>query len=306
MKLYLAAIYTSNFHKTGPVYARLTPREQEARNGIEHILESYHYIHRQSFVEKIREDKHNVFLDSGAFSAFTKGVEIDIRGYCDYIKRNQDILEKVDGILCASVLDGIGDPLKTWQNQQEMERQGAKPLPCFHYGEDEKYLEYYIANYDYITLGGMVPISTPQLILWLDRIWDKYLTDGAGRPKIRVHGFGLTTIALMERYPWFSVDSSSWAQISAFGNIMLPDFGPLAVSSNSPSAKDYNRHINTLPELQRNHILKQVADYGFEMERLQTEYGSRWSFNCWSFGALGQAITSYKEPTFENKQMELF
>jgi hypothetical protein len=308
MKLYLAAIYTSNFHKTGPVYARLTDHEKLARDGIEHILESYHYIHRQSFVEKIREDKTSVFLDSGAFSAFTKGVDVDIRGYCEYIKRNKDIIEKVDGILCASVLDGIGDPLKTYENQCMMESLGAKPLPCFHYGEDERYLEYYIANYDYITLGGMVPISTPQLILWLDRIWEKYLTDGAGHPKIRVHGFGLTTIVLMERYPWFSVDSSSWAQISAFGNIMLPGYGPLSVSVNSPSAKDYNRHINTLPEIQRLAIIKQVTDYGFDIERLKSAdgYGSRWCFNTWSFGELGKALTAEKKPIFENKQMELF
>lgn len=306
MKLYLAAIYTSNFHKTGPTYARLTPRERQARDGIEHILESYHYIHRQSFVDKLREDKTTVFLDSGAFSAFTKGVDVDIRGYCDYIKRNGDIIEKVDGISCASVLDGIGDPLKTWQNQQEMERLGARPLPCFHYGEDERYLEYYIENYAYITLGGMVPISTPQLIHWLDRIWDKYLTDGSGRPRLRVHGFGLTTISLMERYPWFSVDSSSWAQISAFGNIFLPGFGPLAVSTNSPSAKDYNRHFNTLPDAQQMAVLQQLEQYGFELPRLQTEYGSRWSFNCWSFGELSKAITGYKDTTFENKQMELF
>lgn len=308
MKLYLAAIYSNSFDKSRSFYAQLTEREKKARDGVEHCLESYHYVGRQSFVDKIRGDKARVFLDSGAFSAFTKGVDVDIRGYCDYIQRNKDIIENVDDILCASVLDGIGDPLKTYENQQTMEKLGAKPLPCFHYGEDERYLEYYIANYAYITLGGMVPISTPQLILWLDRIWEKYLTDGAGRPKTRVHGFGLTTIKLMERYPWFSVDSSSWAQTANFGSIFLPGYGPLSVSVNSPSAKTYNRHLDTLPEIQQKAILEQISNYGFDIERLKSAggFGSRWCFNCWSYGELGKSITAEKEATFENKQMEIF
>jgi len=247
-----------------------------------------------------------VFLDSGAFSAFTKGVEVDIRGYCDYIKRNLDIIENVDGALCASVLDGIGDPLKTWQNQMAMEQMGVRPLPCFHYGEDERYLEWYIKNYDYITLGGMVPISTPQLFHWLDRIWDKYLTDGSGRPRLKVHGFGLTTQTLMERYPWYSVDSSSWVQIAANGNILVPGLGAMSVSTNSPSAKQYNRHLNTIPDLQREGLVKRITEQGFDIERLQMEYVSRWTYNCWAFTYINENLLNTMPGTFKNEQMELF
>lgn len=306
MKLYLAGIYTSNFHKESQLYARLTDRERAARDGVKYYLESYHYIHRQAYVDKIRADGVKVFLDSGAFSAFTKGVEVDMRAYCDYIKRNLDIIETVDGALCASVLDGIGDPLQTWQNQMAMEQMGVRPLPCFHYGEDERYLEWYIQNYDYITLGGMVPISTPQLFHWLDRIWEKYLIDGSGRPRIKVHGFGLTAQNLMERYPWYSVDSSSWVQIAANGNILVPGLGALSVSENSPAAKQYNRHVDTLPELQREGLVRRVAEQGFEMERLQTEYVSRWTYNCWAFTHINENLLNAKPDTFEKEQMELF
>lgn len=306
MKLYLAGIYTSNFHKGGQLYARLTEREKAARDGVRYYLESYHYIHKQAYVDKIRADGVKVFLDSGAFSAFTKGVDVDIRGYCDYIKRNLDIIENVDGALCASVLDGIGDPLKTWQNQMAMEQMGVRPLPCFHYGEDERYLEWYIKNYDYITLGGMVPISTPQLFHWLDRIWDKYLTDGSGRPRLKVHGFGLTTQALMERYPWFSVDSSSWVQIAANGNILVPGLGTVPVSPNSPAAKQHNRHLNTIPDLQRDGLVKRITEHGFDIERLQMEYVSRWAYNCWAFTHINETLLNTKPGTFKNEQMELF
>lgn len=277
MKLYLAGLYTSNFDLNGTLYSRLTDAEKFHRQGVNHLLESYHYIHKDSYVRKIRKDGKKVFLDSGAFSAFTKGVKVDIKAYCEYIKKNIDIIDY------ASVLDSIGDPQGTFNNQCQMEKFGVRPLPCFHYGEDERYLEYYIKNYEYITLGGMVPISTPQLRLWLDRLWERYLTDGSGRPRLKVHGFGLTTLTLMERYPWYSVDSSSWVQIAANGNVLLPNHGMISISESSPARRQAGRHFdNVTPETQAA-IARLLEEPGFEVERLRTEYISRWTFNCWAF-----------------------
>lgn len=309
MKLYLAGIFTANFKIGGSLWERLTPNEQYQRASATNLLESYHYIHRQAFVDSIRGEGRKVFLDSGAFSAFTKGVEIDMRGYCDYIIRNEDIIEKVDGTILASVLDGIGDPLKTYQNQLAMESMGVRPLPCFHYGEDERYLEWYIANYDYITLGGMVPISTPQLFLWLDRIWGKYLTDGSGRPKIKVHGFGLTTPALMERYPWYSVDSSSWVQIARVGGmLMLPEARVINVSNQSPSRRVEGQHITTLTPPLQEAVYKKLAACGVDTDRMQETYLSRWCYGIWAFDQLGKQITEAKkgDPRYIPDQETLF
>lgn len=300
MKLYLAGLYTSNFDIGGRLYQRLTEREKEARDAIPYLLESYHYIHKDSFVRRIRKDGKKVFLDSGAFSAFTKGAKVDLKKYCRYIHEKQDIIEY------SSVLDAIGDPQGTFANQIEMERLGTSPLPCFHYGEDERYLEYYVANYDYITIGGMVPISTPQLRVWLDRIWEHYLTDGAGRSKIKIHGFGLTVPSLMKRYPWYSVDSSSWVQAAANGLIVLPWNGvKFTVSVNSPARRTYNQHVDTLPEAQRQALTERINATGFEMERLQTEYVSRWVFNCWAFNVLGESYLE-GDPQFHMEQLGIF
>lgn len=283
MKVYLAATYLNRIaFKSGQLQLRITDREREVVHGIENYLESYHYVEKQTFVDKIREDGTKIFLDSGAFSAFTQNVEIDIFGYCEYIHRNKDIIE------IASVLDGIGDPLKTWQNQQTMEAQGVPVLPCFHYGEPEEYLIHYIEKYEYITLGGMVPISTPQLKLWLDRLWDKYLTDEDGSPKLKVHGFGLTSIPLMERYPWFSVDSSSWVQIAANGSIYLPSFGVLAVSANNPARKQPNRHINTIAPSARDRVVAEIEKIGFTVENVINNYVSRWVFNIYTFNQMNE------------------
>jgi hypothetical protein len=156
------------------------------------------------------------FLDSGAFSAFTKGVKIDIIEYCNFIKEHLDIITHY------AVLDVIGSAEETLKNQKIMEAEGLSPVPCFHYGEDYSYLSYYIDNYDYIALGGMVPVHTNDLIPWLDTVFSKYICDGKGFPKCKTHGFGLTTTNLMVRYPWYSVDSTSWVLTGAFGAIFMP------------------------------------------------------------------------------------
>lgn len=305
MKVYIAGIYTSNFNKGGNYYEKLTDREREGHDSSLDRLESYHYIHKQSYINRIRENGDQVFLDSGAFSAFSLGAEIDLPAYCRYIQENDDIIRRDDGILMASVLDGIGDPLKTWQNQQAMENLGVCPLPCFHYGEDERYLEWYISNYDYITIGGMVPISTPQLFHWLDRIWSKYLTDGSGRPRIKVHGFGLTSVPLMERYPWYSVDSSSWVQLAAFGNVFIPGHGQTCFSTRSPSAKVEGRHITTMTEIERQELEQIIRDQGYDPARFYDLNYPRWAYNVWAYAELGRMLTN-QHKTFKNNQQELF
>jgi hypothetical protein len=319
MHIYMAAVYTNSYMPGMNRYVKLTDREREIVEGLPHILESWHYVGKQSYVDHMRRCNAKVFLDSGAFSAFTLGVELSVSEYCEYIVRNLDILRVEDGNLMASVLDGIGDPLATYRNQLEMEARfreehgmNLRPLPCFHSNEDERYLEWYVANYDYITLGGMVGASTQQLITWLDRIWDRYLTDGAGRAKIKVHGFGITAVPLMERYPWYSCDSSSWIQSAAFGSIIMPGVSkqnpalPLSVSEKSPSRHDQGQHATTLSPIEQDYVFKLLEDNGFTYERLSTVYESRAAYNLWAFGVVNAIINAAHSERFRATIQELF
>lgn len=301
----MAALHT-NGYKHSQRYVNLTDYEKTIVNNVPHLLESYHYIHKDLFVNVIREKGDRIFLDSGAFSAYTLGIDLDITKYCDYIKRNSDIIRIDEGVLMASVLDGIGDPQLTYENQLEMERQGVRPLPCFHAGEDERYLEWYVNNYEYITLGGMVGSSTKQLIIWLDRMWDKYLTDGSGNPRIKVHGFGITSIPIMERYPWWSCDSSSWIQATSFGTVVTPEHGPICVSEKSPSRHNAGQHLSNLPAIQQGHVINTLALQGFSYERLARVYESRAAYNLWAYGEINKQVNRNNPGNFKSCQPELF
>lgn len=295
MKLYLAAAYTNNYMPGQKYYVQaFNDRERQIAYTLPNVLESYHYVNSQRYVDDMRNAGAKVFLDSGAFSAHSLNVKIDIREYCDYIIRNRDILRVEDGAVMASVLDGIGDAQLTWENQRWMEQYGAPPLPCFHFGEDERYLAHYVNNYSYITIGGMVRKRVDDVIKWLDRLWTpKYLLDGSGRPRLKVHAFGITTERIMERYPWYSVDSSSWIQAASFGSIYTAEHGPIAISSKSPSRHDWGRHLTTLSAIERQQVERELEASGFDHTRLAEVYQSRAAYNMHGYVKLGDALNAH-------------
>ena len=135
-----------------------------------------------------------------------------------------------------------------------------------------------------ITIGGMVPISTPQLKLWLDRLWADYLTDDQGRPIVKVHGFGLTSLPLMMRYPWYSVDSSTWVQWAANGMVLVPgQVGQVDVSNKSSRKKIRGQHMDSVSPLETAAIEASIRATGVDPDRLRDLYYSRWAFNAFAF-----------------------
>jgi hypothetical protein len=297
MNLFLASVYVNNYMPNQNRHIKLTDIEKNIFIGIPNILESYHYCSKQVYVNIMRDQGAKVFLDSGAFSAHSLKVTIDINAYCDYIIRNKDILRVEDGAVMASVLDGIGDPQKTYENQLWMEKKGAKPLPCYHFGEDPRWLEHYVNNYEYITIGGLVGRSAKDQEVWLDRVWNNHMLDGSGRPKLKVHGFGMTSPNLMKRYPWYSCDSSSWIQSASYGSIYTSEYGPISVSKDSPSRHEAGRHLTTLTPIERQSVESMLARKGFNLERLESIYESRAAYSCLGYQELNILVNNNAERT---------
>jgi uncharacterized protein Usg len=225
MKIYIAAFYQTRKAQAvaGTAFAKAAALADPAYN-----LESFHYLDKlRQIPDLVREDKRKIFLDSGAYSMYTQGATVDLKAYARYIYLNRDIIET------ASNLDAIGTPgankklseetaQHSYDNQKKLESwlkpQGLAVQPVHHVRDPDHWLQRYIdEGYDYIFLGGMVPETTPVLMKWLKHVWRNYLTDKDGYPKVKVHGFGLTTSSLMFEFPWYSVDSTSWVMTSMFG-----------------------------------------------------------------------------------------
>ena len=75
-------------------------------------LASYYYMteFNQKKKDAVFNRKRKIFIDSGGFSAFTQGAEINIDEYCDFIKKYNK------HITAYAQLDAIGDEEATKKN----------------------------------------------------------------------------------------------------------------------------------------------------------------------------------------------
>lgn len=169
------------------------------------MLCSYHYFKNQGeLVTNLINKQYDIFIDSGAFSAESLGKPINIDEYCEFILDT--------GATMYAALDVIGNAEATRKNVQYMEKEYfLKPIPTFHMGSKLEDLGK-LMDYPYIALGGLVFSSG--VVRHCDTVWNYILKNN---PQLKVHGFGLTSIDLMKRYPWHSVDSSSYKSCRRFG-----------------------------------------------------------------------------------------
>jgi hypothetical protein len=181
--------------------------------GVRHRLVSFADVDglgRKSFAFWIdtRPAGARVFLDSGAFGAYTRGATIELARYCDYVKATMPALA------AYAALDVIGDWRATAVNLDHMRKAGLDPLPVFHVSqESHDVLDGILRDgTGQIAIGGMASERATREIIQreLDACW---AVIGRHWP-VRVHGFGILAQWALERYPFYSVDSSS-AIISA-------------------------------------------------------------------------------------------
>ena len=243
------------------------------------------------------KSKISLMLDSGAFSAWTKRIDVDIDKYIDFCLMH---LSYIDYIVNLDVIPGkFGQkalPIeeiersasKGWDNYKYMIHKGIpkeKLIHIFHQGEDFKWLEKIVEAMPYIGLSPANDRSTSEKTQWLDDCM-KYVCDDKGYPKVKWHGFAVTSLRLMFRYCWFSVDSTSWVMTSRMGGVYIPRYKSgewiydenswkISVSTKSPNKSEEGKHINTLPEQQKRHILDYFSEKGYILGKSEFQFVSK-------------------------------
>lgn len=173
-------------------------------------------------------------VDSGAYSAWVKGEDIKVEDYTNYIKKYIDLIDTYVVLDQISGRPGhISTPAEdeaaakiTYKNFQYMRDQGLDPIPVFHQGERFEWLERYLVDercsYIGVSCDKLLDAKTRRLrISFLDQVFTR-LTDEEGYPIVKTHGFAITAIPLMLRYPWTTVDSTTWSLIGSYGFIACP------------------------------------------------------------------------------------
>ncbi len=170
----------------------------------------------KKILKKYIEDGYDIFLDSGAFQIYSRNETIKIEDYMDFIK-------SLNFKLYAN-LDIIGDAEKTLENQKIMEDHNFTPIPVFHIGEDFKYLEYYLQRYSYIGLGGIAGGGSKRKNEnFLNRCF--YMIKDYW--PVKIHGFGVADQKLLERFPFYSVDTSTPSRGGGLGQIIFFEKGKI-------------------------------------------------------------------------------
>lgn len=225
-----------------------------------------------------------IMLDSGAFSAWRRGVKIDIDQYAEFIKKNGHLfeccvnLDVIKGDNVYDVDDANEKARKSYNNWMYLQRLGVDTLPVFHLGTDEKWLEKYLRKTDYVAVGGIAKTSQQRRLIGLDRVWRKYLLDAEGRPLTKVHGMGMTSTGLLCKYPWYSADSITPILAAGFGSIFLPVVrdGEFDFLNMTPyNVSDQFRHESTnftsysrTPKLHRDRWEEYMKELGFEIGKI--------------------------------------
>lgn len=238
------------------------------------------------------------FLDSGAFTFWEKSqswaletrrpVEefFDTEDYWEYLDRYVEFIQDFGvGIDIYANVDVIDNPELSWRNLRYLESKGLEPMPVVHFGADLCWLRRYVrSGYNYIGIGGLVG-RDKICIPWLDEVFS-YLCDTPDNlPRAKTHGFGVTSIKLLHRYPWYSVDSTSWSQSAAFGGIFVPhkrsgewrfDVDPFRVNVSEERSLN-NAHVTAFTPGQQKIIQEWVSFVGVGWDDPNGVVCSRWA-----------------------------
>lgn len=197
------------------------------------LLLSYYYFKNRPLERFISEIgyKPKIMLDSGAYSAFTKGKGIALT---DYLKYVQDNREYIDLFISLDVIQDSDLSYWYWHIARE---KGYKPIPVFHYLEDEKVLSKYANQTDYIALGGTVPEKDKNKVAdWVRLIVAQY-------PEIKFHVLGTSSRKVIDTCAIASADSSTWIMQAIMGN-------PKHITGKSREAKVERAIYNLKGELE--------------------------------------------------------
>lgn len=226
-----------------------------------------------------------LLVDSGAFSVAHSGININIDDYIQYINNHPEIEYFIE-------LDKIPYPVLnnetaketaeiSWNNYLYMiERldNWEKLLPVYHFGEDIKYFRqmleftYKGKHIPYICIGGRHGVSTAAQ----ERYFDKLFTEikNSSNPNVKVHVLGMTVLKVLEKFPFYSADSTSYLQQAIYG-IIMTKFGSINISDKNKKKDNFSYMSEQMQQV----IEDYVNEFGYTIDELKSSYLKRILFN---------------------------
>jgi hypothetical protein len=235
------------------------------------------------------KDQHpgmKLFVDSGAFSAYTKGKEIDLDDYIAYLNeygRYFDVMVQVDYIPGKSnvVQDRqvyLDAPRVSWENFLHMRERLDKSLwdrfiPVFHEGEDFSWLENMLRYKDadgrplqYIGISPHTETTTDRRLVFCKEVFQRIKRIN---PEVKTHGFGMTALNILQYIDFTSVDSTTWLKGAIYGTVLIPRHNKLAAMNVGERTTGAQDHFCWLGAEAKEEVCRIIEEAGFSTERLR-------------------------------------
>jgi hypothetical protein len=239
----------------GQVLKRHGKRERQGKGG------KWAELHKEFMEgEELALDPIPHVRGEGDYSYYSLEPGSDFRKYCDaYAKFMKRMMDDNAELLFTNV-DAIHNAEITWKIQKYFEDEhGLFPVPVVHAGASMRYVEHYLdaKKYPLLGMGGLGhSIDLNVYMRWADEVFTELCPrTNDFMPTSKTHGFAMTAWKLIDRWPWWSVDSATWVKLSAYGWLYVPrwsegrwrfDKPPIQInlSAKSPFVKKVNKHID--------------------------------------------------------------
>ena len=273
------------------------------------VLKSYY--NDQTEIKRWFKNKKNgwkgkLLIDNGEFTFHRKGGSIDIDEYIAWLNKYDKYIDH------AIALDNIpgkwGQPRtsedvkisaeKTWKNYVYMKKHCKSPqklLPVFHMGESFDNLKRFLACKDlkYICISGMKDLTNQQREDWYEQCF--YIISHSEHKDIKVHCLGSATISNARKYPFTSMDATSWIMTGANGSIQT-DYGVIYTGDHLKTLKA------TIPADAVQVLEEYCKKFGMTLEQMGEDYRARICFNIYYIYDKSRTI-KYNKVKFSKRRL---
>ena len=232
--------------------------------GITRRLISFWYVPTQIKERKIKLADYygldkDIFVDSGAYTAFTQGTTVDIMEYIEFLKFHEPAV--------YANLDDISSWEQTLKNQKLMEQAGLKPLPVWHAKEPFQCLKDYVGSYDYVGIGFATLKGSDERKQLAKTLITNF-------PDKKFHLFALTHLDVLAEYDFCSADSTGWVlRGRKFATIDTP-FG--YVSFSKEAATESGKFYENMEPKEQAQLDAYLRAFGLSVQDLGSHYRRSW------------------------------
>jgi hypothetical protein len=197
-----------------------------------YLLNSFAYDR----LEHLEFEPKDMVIDSGAFTAWSSGKEVDIEKYGQHCIKWKSHFKN---LRCVNldVIPGSKGKSATLEEKEQAMKQSLKNADylrslgldieeVYHQDEPLEFLDLLLSRLPengVLGLGSRKDVSVNERIKWLKQVL-KHLVETRGKDNIpKTHGLGVSNQPMMLAFPFYSVDSSTYLNPVRFGAVIQHD-----------------------------------------------------------------------------------